>query len=209
MFLDLGWTLVDETGAHLQRLEELQRMTPGGFDISADAFLASCERHASRFADSPFWAAVADLSPESAATSRESVRYDHSLERLYPGVEDLLERLQSFYHLGLIANQSAGARDRLNRFGIGRVFAVILCSAELGLSKPDARIFARAAGLARCSAAEATMVGDRLDNDIGPARSCGWRAIRVLQGFWKKQAARNPGETPDHTIAAIADLSEL
>jgi FMN phosphatase YigB (HAD superfamily) len=36
---------------------------------------------------------------------------------------------------------------------------------------------------AGCALSEAVMIGDRLDNDIRPARLRGWKTIRVAQGF--------------------------
>jgi ribonucleotide monophosphatase NagD (HAD superfamily) len=51
------------------------------------------------------------------------------------------------------------------------------------------------------------MVGDRLDNDIAPAKRLGMQTIRVLQGFARHQRPRSAAEEPDHTIRAIADLS--
>jgi len=51
------------------------------------------------------------------------------------------------------------------------------------------------------------MVGDRIDNDIGPAKSQGWNTIRVRQGFSRFQRPRGPGEVPDMTIEKIGELS--
>ena len=58
-----------------------------------------------------------------------------------------------------------------------------LCSFELGLEKPDPAIFQLALERARCSPSQAVMIGDRLDNDIRPARLLGWKTIRIMQGF--------------------------
>jgi hypothetical protein len=41
------------------------------------------------------------------------------------------------------------------------------------------------------------MIGDRLDNDIRPARSQGWNTIRILQGFAKYQLPRDPFNEAD------------
>jgi FMN phosphatase YigB (HAD superfamily) len=96
---------------------------------------------------------------------------------------------------------------RLREFGILDAFSVVVSSQEVGLTKPDPRIFAHALSIAGCSPEQATMVGDRLDNDIGPANSAGWRTIRVLQGFARSQAPRSNEEGPDETIASIGEMS--
>ena len=53
------------------------------------------------------------------------------------------------------------------------------------------------------------MVGDRLDNDIAPARRLGMRGIRVLQGFGALSRPRNEWERPDGTVRTLAELPEL
>jgi FMN phosphatase YigB (HAD superfamily) len=83
---------------------------------------------------------------------------------------------------------------------------VIVASAEAGIAKPDPRIFAHAQASAGCQAEDATMVGDRLDNDIGPAKSAGWRTVRVLRGFSRLQRPRCEEERPDLTISSLAEL---
>ncbi len=47
------------------------------------------------------------------------------------------------------------------------------------------------------------MIGDRLDNDIRPARLLGWKTIRVAQGFARFQSPRDPWEEPDRTVATV------
>ena len=50
------------------------------------------------------------------------------------------------------------------------------------------------------------MIGDRLYNDIRPARLLGWKTIRILQGFARFQ---EPRDRLDEADATIADLAEL
>ena len=207
VFFDLGWTLVDETEAHLARFATLRRDQPEYSSITAEEFLLLCEQGATRYARSPFGAVAEGLGLTVEDAFRIAGPYDHSGERLYDGVPEVLAQLLPSHDLGLIANQSRGAADRLKKFGIHDAFSVIVASAEVGLSKPDPRIFAHALSLARCDPRNATMVGDRLDNDIGPAKESGWRTIRVLQGFSRKQVPRSDAESPDQTINSISELS--
>ena len=55
----------------------------------------------------------------------------------------------------------------------------VVTSAEVGASKPDARIFAAGLQAAGCSAGEALHVGDSLDNDVAGARAAGIRAVHL------------------------------
>jgi putative hydrolase of the HAD superfamily len=77
------------------------------------------------------------------------------------------------------------------------------------MAKPDEAIFRWALDRAGCAAADALMVGDRLDNDIAPARRLGMRTVRVRQGIARSQQPRTVEETPDCTIDAIADLAQV
>ena len=207
IFFDLGWTLVDETDAHLERFGRLRRLGSPYSELRDAEYLELCATHSTRFAPSPFLATIQTLDPAGWESATRHAIYSHVSERLYPGVRELLSRLRETFRLGVIANQAAGTVDRLKEFGILDTFSVVVSSAEAGLEKPDPRIFAHAQALARCAAADATMVGDRLDNDIGPANATGWRTIRVLQGFARRQAPRSETERPDETIASIGDLS--
>jgi FMN phosphatase YigB (HAD superfamily) len=81
--------------------------------------------------------------------------------------------------------------------------SVCIASAEVGLEKPDPAIFYLALREAGCSASEAVMIGDRLDNDIRPARTLGWLTMRVLQGPGRFQSPRDNMDEPDVTVADV------
>ena len=53
------------------------------------------------------------------------------------------------------------------------------------------------------------MIGDRLYNDIRPARLLGWKTIRILQGFARFQEPRDGLDEADATIADLAELLSL
>ena len=212
IFLDLGWTLVDETQAHRARLEVVRERLAGfGRCYSVDELMRLCEQAATDFAPSPFRGMIGQLNldPEQLRTVERSVRYEHENEVLYPGVPEILKALSRQFKLGVIANQSEGTEERLARWRIRDPFSLVFASAEFGLSKPDPGIFRKAISLAGCAPEDALTVGDRLDNDIGPAKSQGWTTMRVLQGFSRFQAPRRPEEIPDVTIPSIQGLSDV
>ena len=212
IFLDLGWTLVDETQAHRARLEVVRERLAGfGRCYSVDELMRLCEQAATDFAPSPFRGMLSrlDLSEDQIRTLADSARYEHENEVLYPGVAELLASLSRRFKLGVIANQSEGTETRLVQWRIRDTFSLVFASAEFGLSKPDPAVFRKAISLAGCATEDALMVGDRLDNDIGPAKSQGWTTMRVLQGFSRFQAPRRPEEIPDVTIPSIQGLSDV
>lgn len=210
IFFDLGWVLVDETEAHRARLAETSALlAPVGLHLSTDQLMARCEQAATDFERSPFLGMLTRLGLSAAHMARvkNSVRYAKEYERLYPGAREKLAFLSERFKLGVIANQSEGTERRLSQWDIKRYFTVIFASAERGLAKPDPRVFAEVLSDAGCHPHEALMVGDRLDNDIGPAKAQGWSTARVLRGFHRFQRPRYPHEVPDITVSAVEELS--
>jgi FMN phosphatase YigB (HAD superfamily) len=81
-----------------------------------------------------------------------------------------------------------------------------LCSFELGLEKPDPAIFKLALDRAGSAASQAVFIGDRIDNDIRPARLLGWKTIRIAQGFARFQSPRDGLDEADLTLANLEEL---
>ncbi len=127
-------------------------------------------------------------------------------ESLYPDVLPCLEALSGRYRLGVLANQPSHVREALARDGIDRFIEIWGVSDDLGLAKPDPRMFAHALHLAGEEPAHAVMVGDRLDYDVRPARQIGMHTVWVLRG----EAPDEP--TPEQLAesdAAVRGLDEL
>ena len=131
------------------------------------------------------------------------------LERLYPDVEEILKNLSQKFKLGIIANQVVGTQKRIDNWGIGKYFDVVVASVEAGCEKPDLKIFNMALKQAKCSPREAVMIGDRLDNDIIPAKKLGMNTVWVRQGFAKFQSVKNELERPDYIVESIVDVVGL
>ena len=104
------------------------------------------------------------------------------------------EFLRQSYERGLVLGIASNSQnytlrelgDGLNGVGLNlSIFEPPLCiwSFQLGFSKPDPHIFQiltarlEARGIAP---SETLMVGDRLDNDIGPARAHGWQTWQLV-----------------------------
>ena len=206
VFLDIGWTLVDETAAHRRRWEAAKEIL--GLDRSTDELMRLLEEASAAFAGSPFRYALQQLglSAEQQQDIVQEARFDYTHAALYPGVCDALAELGRKYRLGVIANQSRGTEDRLKRWNIRHMMSLVLGSAEVGVEKPDLRIFEMALAQAGCRADEAVMVGDRLENDIAPATRLGWRTIWVRQGIARFQVPRESAEEPDCTVETLAEL---
>ena len=125
-------------------------------------------------------------------------------EELYPDTVKCLEALEKKYHLGIIANQIHGAEKRLEGMGIRRYFDLIVTSAEEGVAKPDPGIFRIALNRAGCAPEQAVMIGDRIDNDIVPAKQMGMKTVRIKQGVGKYWNIQGECETPDYEVNSLS-----
>ena len=85
----------------------------------------------------------------------------------------------------------------------------IRTAAEAGCAKPDLRIFKMALQKAKCEPNEAVMVGDRLDNDIVPAKELGMKTIWVRQGYAIYQSIDDERKRPDYIVDSIDELTGL
>jgi HAD superfamily hydrolase (TIGR01549 family) len=79
-------------------------------------------------------------------------------------------------------------------------------SARWGVHKPAPAFFDRIAEACACPRAEIAYVGDRVDNDVVPARSAGMTAIHIRRGPWG-----HLHQPPVYTyiIQTLAELPEL
>ena len=135
--------------------------------------------------------------------------YRSEYEQLYPCIPKLLEYLASKYRIGIIANQKSGLSERLREFGIADYISLTVSSSDCGYSKPNLRIFNYALDRCGCDASETVMIGDRLDNDIFPAKSVGMKTIWVKQGFGGMQSPVLPEHYPDSAVITVHELIDI
>jgi HAD superfamily hydrolase (TIGR01549 family) len=127
--------------------------------------------------------------------------------QLRPDIDSLLRRLRGRgLKLGIVANQPQAARERLARAGIGDLFEHQGLSGLTGFSKPDPRAFEAAAEALGAAPVDCIMVGDRVDNDIAPAKALGMAAVLFRGGRHRRQRPRSAAEEPD---AVVTDVLEL
>ena len=212
LFFDLGYTLLNEDAAAMGRLGQVSdSLRQRGIDASAEELRDAMEAASARFDPNPFRSLLLAFTDDEdvIAFVRSSGRYPKELESPYPQTQPLLEQLAGRFNLGVIANQPAGTDERLERYGLAHYFDVCVSSGDVGISKPDPAIFHMALEQAGCAPTEAVMIGDRLDNDIRPAKALGFQAVRVLQGPGRLQQPRDGAETPDATVTDLDELAKL
>jgi putative hydrolase of the HAD superfamily len=98
--------------------------------------------------------------------------------RVYPDVLPALEELRRRgYRLAVLSNWDARLRPLLIALGLARHFDWLGVSSELGVHKPDPRIFERAARSLGVPPGAIVHVGDSFEEDVAGARAAGWRAV--------------------------------
>lgn len=195
IFFDVGSTLVDETEAYDHRVRDIIVGTDITFQEFDDMRIALAHQ---------------GLDGNSAAIKHFGLTKTpwHSEDEVpYPDAKSTLAALiQMGYKLGIIANQKLGTAERLENWGLRQYFDVIVSSAEIGYAKPDKRIFEKALEMAGCTARESVMVGDRLDNDMIPAKALGMRTVWIKNGLAQYQSEELGKDIADVQIASLSEL---
>lgn len=197
LFFDIGSTLINEEKAYQDRIEQAIAET----NITYDTFY---QRMLVLFQEG--------LKGDLIALQEygfERPKWKSELEILYPDAKIVLETLHNRYKIGVIANQLPNLEKRLENFGIRQWIDLITSSADCGFAKPSSKIFQLALQQASCSASSAIMIGDRLDNDITPAKALGMKTIWIKQGFSAYSPIQSSSEEPDFTVNSLSDLLKV
>ncbi len=125
---------------------------------------------------------------------------------LYPdAVPCLIALAAAGYRLAIVGNQPAGAEAVFRQLGIPLAF--VAASESWTVHKPDPAFFERVVAELALSAGEVAYVGDRLDNDIRPARAAGLRTVWVRRGPWAWiQAGRSSPPEAEVVVESLAEL---
>ena len=126
---------------------------------------------------------------------------------LLPGAPEILERFASTHTMVLITNGFAEIqRSRLSVAGIEDLFDEIIISEEVGVQKPDERIFEMACEAAKCTdRRSALMIGDSPTSDIVGAERSGIDSCLVqFTG-----GSLPSGVVPTYTIRSLDELHKI
>lgn len=206
VFLDVGGPLYGDKPYYQGLLRAIKERRPDADDAAFWEEFEACRRDQR----GPFTRRLTlrflseDDYPAVVARGRELWQYPP--ESLQPDVLPALRELQGSYRLGVLANQERWIRDTMARDGIDGFFDIWAVSAEVGAEKPDPRLFEYAMNQAGVPAERCAMVGDRLDNDVIPAKRHGLWGVWMLRGEAPDQPTEEQLARAD---AAVRTLQEL
>jgi len=222
VFFDAGNTLLQMNYAVIA--EELARH---GLRVAPEAVQHAEWRARVRVDDEVFSRSLPDTSTESRSSAGHYLRYvlegigvtdEETVERIGdwrrtfnqpvgvwntpdPQAQEALALVrQAGLRAAVISNSNGSVRSILSALGLTAHVDFVLDSAEVGVEKPDPRIFELALGQARLAPAEAVYVGDLYSVDVRGARASGMRAVLLDPGgHW---GARDCPMAPD-LLAAV------
>jgi HAD superfamily hydrolase (TIGR01549 family) len=205
---DIGETLIDESRIWSRWADRLgvPRLTFLGV---LGGFAAQGRSHREVF---EFFNPGFDLQKELEswrADDPDGLRENFDEEDLYPDVRPGLGRLRELGKRVVVAgNQPPQARDALESMKLGA--DAILISADLGVEKPSPSFFQKVCEAAGAPAAEVLYVGDRLDNDVFPAKSAGLQTALIRRGPWGYLQAEWPeAAEADVIIDSLYEVSDM
>ena len=218
IFFDADDTLFDYPRAERTALEAC--LFEFGVGVGAETVLASYRRHnldvwrafergetdQIRLRVDRFRRLADELDLPDLPVGRVSTYYLEALSgqpHLLPGALDVIEALAARFPLALITNGIASVqRRRFAASPITRFFKSVVISEEIGIAKPDPRIFEPALREVGVAAADVLFVGDSVTSDMAAARNAG------MDFVWL-----NPGGAPVPDgfapVCLIGDIREL
>ena len=129
-------------------------------------------------------------------------------QMVFPDVLPILARLRESHQLALITNGAPDLqREKIAASGLADYFDAIVVSGELGIGKPDPRIFAHTLGLVGASPEESLMIGDNLMRDVAGAQRAGLHAIWINR--LDRRIPTDVEVVPNGTITELGELLAL
>lgn len=123
---------------------------------------------------------------------------------VFPDVRPALAALRSLgCPLGVISNFDSRVLGILERLDLAASFASVTLSSQVGATKPDPAIFARALARHRVDAVRAVHVGDSPAEDGEGARAAGLRAVLIDRAG---RHADRPGLERVESLVALAEV---
>jgi HAD superfamily hydrolase (TIGR01549 family) len=124
---------------------------------------------------------AAGVSPDEALVSATALAYKQAYlgaRRAIAGAAALLPLVKARARVGVVSNNLLDEqREKLRECALEPFVDALVVSEELGVSKPDPRIFQVALERVGAAAGETVMLGDSWTADVAGARACGIRAV--------------------------------
>ncbi len=221
ILFDIDDTLYDRNLAQGMILERIVKKFPHVFQslktgrimeaffesdrITVDAFNAGAPSEGLRDVRSRHFLRLLGIKEDIAADITEIyVREYPDINAPVDGAVTLVRESRRRFKVGAVSNGFPDVQYRkLETLGLRDAFMCILLSEEIGIRKPDPRIFRQAAGLLGMPPAACLYVGDSYNSDIVGAKAAG------MTTCWLCREDAFPENHQVHTDFAVCSLEKL
>lgn len=181
VFVDFGGVIM-RTEDDGPRTRQAERLGMTSRELEKIIFESESSQLAStgEIPEEAHWEAVAQALGVRRAEADKVTAEFFSGDRVNTALLDLLRSLRPQRKVGLISNAWSGLRALITREKYADIFDDMIISAEVGVVKPDPRIYRLALEKLRVQPEESVFVDDVLVNVEG-ARSVGMSAIQFTQ----------------------------
>lgn len=153
--------------------------------------------------------AALDVADDDLAASLAAAFPEQRLARVapFPEVDATLRRLAGTRRLAIVTNGAPRLqRAKIVQARLDERVSAIVVSGEIGVGKPDRRVFEAALDALGATPGDAVMVGDNLRRDVAGAQAMGIMAVWIDRlGL----SLRPTDPRPDATIATLDQLEAL
>jgi HAD superfamily hydrolase (TIGR01549 family) len=128
----------------------------------------------------------------------------HETEEIRKSTIELLIKLKQSYKICLVANNvRSWVIKKLKKYNIDKFFNEIIISSDIGIRKPDPRIFTYALKKINSKPEECIFISDELNEDLTGAKILGIKTV------WTKREKEKQTFQPDFTINSLEELEKI
>jgi HAD superfamily hydrolase (TIGR01509 family) len=138
-------------------------------------------------------------------TRKQTIR---QLYRPYPRATQTLSKLHKRYLLALVSNCTMGTRNEINNLSLTKFFEHMSLSYEVGVRKPDERIYLDTLKALKLKGHECIFIADEI-SDLEGARPLKMKTLLVRQGSSTHDEAKDPNFKPDLECSRISEITRF
>lgn len=136
---------------------------------------------------------------------REALSRIPTKGHLVPGAVELLEYLRPRYNMYILSNGFKELQSRkMQTAGIDKYFDALILSEDIGVNKPDSRLYEYAMQKTASKPEESLMIGDMFDTDIVGAANFGIDSI-----YFNPKGKTGHPFTPTYEVTRLLEIKEI
>jgi putative hydrolase of the HAD superfamily len=127
--------------------------------------------------------------------------------KISEGLGEELSKISQDYRIGIAGQYGRTLLKTLEDESLLGYFRYQFTQDDFSITKPDPNYYKQICEAIGVDTKECIMVGDRIDNDIIPAKQLGMATVLVRVGLHRNQQPRLPSEQPDIELESISGLA--